>query len=40
MKKICKQILLHTVLMEGMSTIFTDQMPAFHVFRELHTLLT
>lgn len=38
--KICQQIDLHTGLMEGMSTIFSDQMPAFHVFWEVHTLLT
>jgi len=31
---------MQTVLMEGMSTIFSDQMPTFHVFREVHMLLT
>jgi hypothetical protein len=38
--KICRQIDLQTGLMEGMSTIFSDQMPTFHVFREVYTLLT
>jgi len=26
--------------MQGISTIFSDQMSTFHVFREVHTLLT
>jgi hypothetical protein len=31
--KIFKQIYLYIELMQGISTIFADQMPSFHVFR-------
>lgn len=33
------QIHLCAVLIQGISTIFTDQMPTFHVFRKVHSVL-
>jgi hypothetical protein len=34
-KKVFKQIYLHTVSIQGISTIFTDQMPNFHIFKNV-----
>jgi hypothetical protein len=39
MKKILRQIHLYTVLIQVISTIFTDQMLAFNVFREVDSML-
>jgi len=39
MLNIFKQILLYTVLVQGISTIITDQMPALHFLRKVHHVL-
>jgi hypothetical protein len=33
------QIHLYTVLAQGTSTIYIDQLPVFHIFRKVHTML-
>jgi hypothetical protein len=38
-KNVFKQIYLYIVLVQGISTIFTDQMPAFHVSRKVYHVL-
>jgi len=40
MEKIFKQILMYTELIQRMSTIYADQMPTFHVFRKVHSMLS
>jgi hypothetical protein len=34
-----EQIHLYTVLVQGIRAIFIDQLPTFHVFRKLHSML-
>jgi hypothetical protein len=36
-KKILIKISLYTVLIQGLSTIFTEQMPTSHIFRKGHS---
>jgi hypothetical protein len=33
------QILIYTELIQRTNTIYTDQMPTFHVFRKVHSML-
>jgi hypothetical protein len=37
--KIFKQIHQYTVLIQGISTIFIDQLPTYHAFRKVHSSL-
>ena len=37
--KLFKQIHSYTVLVQGISTIVTEHMPAFHVLRKVHYML-
>ena len=39
MEKIFIQIHMYTELIQRMSTIYTDQMPTFHIFRKVHSKL-
>jgi hypothetical protein len=38
-RKIFKQIHQYTVLIQGISTIFIDQLPTYHAFRKVHCIL-
>jgi len=38
-KKVLQQIYLYTVLIQGISTSFIDQIPTLDVFRKMHLLL-
>jgi len=38
-KENIQTIHLYTILIQGMSTIFTDQMPAYLVFRKVHSVI-
>jgi len=40
MKNIIKQIHLYSMLIYKISPIFTDQMPTFHAFRKVHSMLS
>jgi len=33
------QIHLYAVLAQGMSSIYIDKLPVFHIFRKVHTML-
>jgi hypothetical protein len=37
-KKIFKGIHQHTVLIQGISIIFTDQLPTYHPFGKVHSI--
>jgi len=39
MMDLSKEVHLYTVLIQGISTVVTDQMPNFHVFRKIGFVL-